>query len=124
MNEIVNKFLLAGDKSMPAVHLKQPGFTYSACGPFTTNKERIEKFRQTGNTDYIYKNDLDKAWFQHDMTYDKYKDLTKRTQPYKVLRDKAFEIASNPKYNGYQRGLASMVFKIFDKKSKGSGVNF
>ena len=124
MNEIVNKFLLAGDKSMPAMHLKQPGFTYSACGPFTTNKERIEKFRQTGNTDYIYKNGLDKAWFQHDITYDKCKDLTKRTQPDKVLGDKAFEIASNSKYNGYQRGLASMVFKIFDKKSKGSGVNF
>ena len=124
MNEIVNKFLLAGDESMPAMHLKQPGFNYSACGPFTINKERIEKFRQTGNTGYIYKNGLDKAWFQHDMTYDKYKDLTKRTQPDKVLRDKAFEIASNPKYNGYQRGLASMVFKIFDKKSKGNGVNF
>ena len=67
MNEIVNKFILVGDKFMPEVHLKQPGFTYSACGPFTKNKERIEKFMQTGNTDFIYKNELDKACFQHDM---------------------------------------------------------
>ena len=67
MNEIVNKFLLAGDKSMPEMHLKQQGFTYSACGAFTKNKERIEKFIQTGNTNFIYKNDLDKACFQHGM---------------------------------------------------------
>ena len=63
MNEIVNKFLLVGDKFMPEMHLKQPGFTYSACGPFTKNKQRIEKFMQTGNTDFIYKNELDKACF-------------------------------------------------------------
>ena len=69
MNEIVNKFLLAGDKFMPEMHLKQPGFTYSACGPFTRNKERIEKFIQTGNTDFIYRNELDKACFQHDVEY-------------------------------------------------------
>ena len=59
MNEIVNKFLLVGDKFMPGMHLKQPGFTYSACGPSTKNKERIEKFMQTGNTNFIYKNELD-----------------------------------------------------------------
>ena len=63
MNKIVNKFLLAGDKFMLEMHLKQPGFTYSACGPFTKNKERIEKFMQTGKTDFIYENDLDKAFF-------------------------------------------------------------
>ena len=80
MNEIVNKFLLVGDKFIPELHLKQPGFTYSACGPFTRNKERIEKFMQTGNTDFIYRNELDKAFFQHDMAYGKSKDLTKRTQ--------------------------------------------
>ena len=80
MNEIVNKFLLAGDKFMPEMHLKQPGFTYSACGPFTKNKERIEKFMQSGNTNFIYKNELDKACFQHDMDYGKTKDLAKRTQ--------------------------------------------
>ena len=122
MNEITNKFLLAGDKFMPEIYLRQPGFTYSACGPFTKNKERIEKFMQTGNTDFIYKNELDKACFQHDMAYGKSKDLVKRTQSDKVLRDKAFKIASDPKYDGYQRGLASMVYKFFDKKSSGSGI--
>ena len=109
MNETVNKFLLAGNKFMPELHLKQPGFTYSACGPFTKNKERIEKFMQTGNTDFIYRNELDKACFQHDMAYGKLKDLAKRTQSDKGLSDKPFTIASNPKYDGYQRGLASMV---------------
>ena len=104
------------------MNLKQPVFTYSACGPFTENKEIIEKFMQTRNTDYIYKNDLDKACFQHDMAYGKFKDFKKRTKSDKVLRDKAFEIACNPKYDGYQRGLASMVYKIFDKKSTGSGI--
>ena len=69
MNEIVNKFLLAGDKFMPEMHLKQPGFTCSACGPFTKNKERIEKFMKTGNTDFIYRNELDKACFEHNMAY-------------------------------------------------------
>ena len=119
MNEIVNKFLLAGDKFMPEMHLKQPGFTYSACGPFTKKKE---KFMQTGNTNFIYKNELDKACFQHDMAYGKTKDLVKRTQSDKVLKDKAFKIASNPKYDGYQRELALMVYKFFDKKSSGSVV--
>ena len=104
------------------MHLKQPGFTYSACGPITKNKERIEKFIKTGNTDLIYKNDLDKACFQHDMAYGKSKDLTKRTQSVEVLRDKSFKIASDPKDDRYQRGLASMVYKVFDKKSSGSGV--
>ena len=74
MNEIVNKFLLVGEKFMPEMYLKQPGFTYSACGPFTKNKERIEKILKTGNTNFIYKNELDKACFQHDMAYEKSKD--------------------------------------------------
>ena len=122
MNEIVNKILLAGDKFIPEIHLKQPGFTYSTCGPFTKNKERIQKFKETGDTSYIYKNELDKACFQHDMAYGDFKDLKRRTASDKILRDKAFNIAKNPKYDGYQRGLASMVYKFFDKKSKGSGV--
>ena len=71
MNEMINKFLLTGDKFMPEMHLRQPGFTYSACGPFTKNKERIRQFIQTRNTDFIYKNELDKACFQHDMAYGK-----------------------------------------------------
>ena len=74
MNEIFNKFLLAGDKFMPEMHLKQPGFTYSACGPFIKHKQRVGKLIQTGDTNYIYKNKLDKACFQHDMAYGKYKD--------------------------------------------------
>ena len=122
LNEIVNTLLLVGDKFMPEMHLNQPGFTYSACGPLTKNKERIEKFMQTGYTNLIYKSELDKACFQHDMAYGKTKDLVKRTQSDKVLKDKAFKIVSNPKYDGYQRGLASMVYKFFDKKSSGSGI--
>ena len=92
------------------------------------NKERIEKFMQTGNTNFIYRNELDKACFEHDMAYGKSKDLIKITQSDKVLKDKACKIANNPKYNGYQRGLASMVYEFFDKKSasldksKGSGI--
>ena len=112
MNEIVNKFLLAGNKFMPEMYLKQPGFTYSACGPFTENKETIEKFMQTGNTDFLYRNVFVKACFQNNMAYGKLKDLTKRTQSDKVLREKTFKIASDPKYC-YQRGLASMVYKFF-----------
>ena len=123
VNEIINKFLLAGDKFIPEIHLKQLGFTYSACGPFTKNKERIQKFKETGDTSYIYKNELDKACFQHDTAYGDFKDLKRRTASDKILRDKAFTIAKNPKYDGFQRGLASMVYKIFDKKSKDSGVN-
>ena len=69
MNKIVNKFLLVGDKSMPEMHLKQPGFTYSTCEPFTKNKERIKKFKETRDADYIYKNELNKACFQHDIAY-------------------------------------------------------
>ena len=63
MNGIVNKFLLAGDKFMLEMHLKQPGFTYSACGSFTKNKERIQKFKETGDTSYIYKNEMIKLVF-------------------------------------------------------------
>ena len=122
MNEIVNKFLLAGDKFMPEMHLRQPQFVYSACGPFTKTKSRIQKFKETQNTSYIYKNELDKACFQHDMAYGDFKDLAKRTAADKVLRDKAFKIASDQKYDGYQRGLASMVYKFFDKKSQGKGL--
>ena len=123
MNEIVNEFLLAGDKFMPEMHLKQPGFTYSTCGTFTKNKERIQKFKETRDISYIYKNKLDKVAFQHDMAHGDFKDIARRTVSDKVLRDKAFNIAKNPKYDAYQRGIASMVYKLFDKKSKGSGVN-
>ena len=106
MNNVINKFLLAGDKFMPEMHLKQPQFVYSACGPFTRHKERIKKFKQTGDTRYIYRNELDKACFRHDSAYADHKDLVNRTEADK----------------GYQRGLASMVYKFFDKTSMGSGV--
>ena len=114
MNEIVNKFLLAGDNFMLEMHLKQPGFTCSTCGPFTKNKERIQKIKGTGDTKYIYRNELDKACFQHDMAYGGFKDLAKITASDKVLREKAFNIARNLRYEGYQRVLASMVYKFFD----------
>ena len=74
---------------MPEMHLKQPGFTYSACGPFTKNKERIKK-KETGETKYIYRNELGEPCFQHGMAYEDFKDLAKRTASNKVLRDKAF----------------------------------
>ena len=115
MNNIINKFSLAGDKFMPEMHLRLPQFTYSACGPFTKNKQRIQKFKETGDTNYIYKNELDKACFAHDATYSDSKDLTKRTIADKILRNRAFNIAKDPKYDGYQRGLASMVYTFFDK---------
>ena len=122
MNNVINKFLLAGDKFMPEMHLRQPQFVYSASGPFTRHKERIKKFKQTGDTRYINRNALDKVCFQHDSAYADHKDLINRTKSDKGLRDKAYNIASNPEYDGYQRGLASMVYKFFDKKSMGSGV--
>ena len=115
MNEIVNyqQLLLAGDKFMPELHLKQPGFTQSACGPFTKNKERIQKFKETGDTSYIYKNELDKACFQHDMVYGDFKDLARRTYSDQVLRNKAFNFVKNPKYDGDLLLFASMVLQIF-----------
>ena len=124
MNNTINKLLLAGDKFMPEIHLRQPKFTYSACGPFTKHEQRIQKFRETGDTNYIYKNELDKACLYSDS-----KDLTKRAVADKILKNKAFDIVKDPKYDGYQRGLASMVYKYFDskvaspdKKSVGSGA--
>ena len=107
---------------MHEIHLRQPQFTYSACVPFTKNEQRIQKFKETGDTNYIYMSELDKACFTHDAAYSDNKDLTKRTVADKIIKDRAFNIAKDPKYDVYQRGLASMVYKIFDKKSEGSGV--
>ena len=117
MNNVINKLLLAGDKFMPEMHLKQSQFVYIACGLFTRHKERIKEFKRTGDTPYIYRNELDKTYFQDDSAYADHKDLINRTKSDKALRDKAYDIASNPEYDGYQRGLASMVYKLFDKKS-------
>ena len=115
MNDIINKFLLARDNFMPEMHLRQLQFTYSACGPFTKNKKVIQKFKETGYSRYIYRNELDKACFQHDMAYGNFKDLAKRTAADKVLRDKTFNIAKDPKYDGYQKGLDSMAYFLLKK---------
>ena len=102
---------------MPQLHLKQPGFTYSACGPFTKHRERIQKFRETGNLKYLSRNELDKACFVHNAAYSDSNDLAKRTILDKILKDRAYEIARNCGYGGYQRALAGMVHKIFDKET-------
>ena len=94
---------------MPEMHLKQPGFTYSACGSFSKNKERFQKFIKTGDTSYTFKNELDNACFQHVINFGDFKHLARRTASRKVLRDEAFNIAQNRKYDGYQWGLASVV---------------
>ena len=123
MNNIINKFLLAGYTFMSEMQLRQPQVTYRASGLFTKRKQRIQKFKETGDTNSIYKNELGKACFAHDVAYSDSKDPTKRTVADKILRNKAFNIAKDPKYDEYQIGLASMVYKFFDKKSEGSGVN-
>ena len=97
------------------MHLRQPHFDHIACGPFTKNKGRIQKLKKTGNSRFIYRNKLDKACFRHDIAYGDFKDLAKRNATDKVLRDKTFNIAKNPKYDGYRRGFASMVQKILLK---------
>ena len=107
---------------MPEQHLKQPKFTYSACGPFTKHRERIQNFRETGNLKHLYRNELDKACFAHDAAYSGCKDLAQRTISDKILKDKAYEIARNHGHNGYQRALSSMVYKFFNKKT-GSRVS-
>ena len=99
---------------MSEMHLKQPRVTYSACESFTKDKEIIQKFKETGDWRYIYHNKLHKTCFQHDMTYGDFKGLNRRTAADKVLLDKAFSIAKNPKYDGYQHGITSMVYKSFD----------
>ena len=116
MNATVNKLFLAEDKFMLEMHLKQPGFTYCVCGLFTENKERIKKFEETGDCRYFFQNELDKACFQHDMASGDLKDLNRKIADDKVLRDKAFNIAKDTRNGGYQRRIASMVYKFFYKK--------
>ena len=96
---------------MPEMHLREPRFTYSACRPFTKNIERIQKFKETGDSKYIYQNELDKACFQHDMAYGDFKDLPRTTATGRALPDKAFNIIPT-----------SMVYKFFDKKKAGRAV--
>ena len=123
MNKIINKLLLAGDKFISEINLRQPGFAYSACGKFTKNEVRIQKFKETGDPRYTYQKELDKTCFQHDMAYGDFKDLTRRTASDKTLRDKTFIITKNRKYDGYQRSLASVFYKLFDKKTGGAIKN-
>ena len=115
MNNI-KKIILAGAKFMSEMHLRQPQFVYSACGPFTRHKERIKEFKRTGDTRLLYRNELDKACFKRNAAYAKYKDVENRLISDQKLKNIVHDIASNPKYDGYQRGLASMVYKFFDSK--------
>ena len=89
MNKIINKFLLAVEKFVPELRLKQPRFTYSGCGAFTKDRERIQKFRETGNLKHLRRNELDKALFAHDAAYSHNKDLAKRTISNKILKDRS-----------------------------------
>ena len=126
MNKIVNKFSLDGDRFMSELHLRQPGFTDGACEPFTKHREIIQKFKEAVSLKHIYKNELKKlvaySSHTHDATYSDSKDLTKRTISGKALKERAYEIAINPKSDGYHEELASMVYKFFDKNS-GASVN-
>ena len=113
MNKIINKFLLAGGKFIPEIHLRQPGFTYSACKPCIKNKERIKEIKETGDLRYVYQTKLDKACFQHELAHGYFKDLSRRRVSDKILHDQAFNVAENLYYHGYQRRLASMIYKCF-----------
>ena len=122
MNNMINKFLLTGNKFIPEWHLKQPGLTYSAGGLFTKHRERTQKSRETGNLKHLYRNELDEAFCSHNSVYSDSKGLAKRTISNKILKDRAYEIGRNRKYYGYQRALPSMVYKVSDKKT-GSGIS-
>ena len=121
MNEIV-KFLLAGDKFMPEMHLRQPGFTYSTCGPFTKNKERIQKLKETEDTNYIYKNELDKACFQHDMAYGDFKDIKRRTASDEILRDKRLILLKILNMTDIKEGFLLWFISFFIKNLSGVGL--
>ena len=122
--DIINRFLLIGDIFMPEMHLWGAKVRkYSACGPFTRHKQRINDFMKDGKLRHILKNKLDSACFQHDSAYAKHKDRLNRKKSDVVLKNEALESVMNPKINGYQRGLASMVYKFFDKRTKRYGLN-
>ena len=114
--------LRQGTKNEKLLHLKQPGFTYKACKPFTKQCKRIQKIRETGNLKYLYKNELEKACFAHDVAYSDSKNLAKRTISDKILKDRAYEICRNHQCDGYQGALASLIYKFFEKKM-GAGVS-
>ena len=109
---------------MTEMHLWDPKVKkYSACGPFTRHQKRIDMFMKDRRLSHILKNRLDAACFQHDSADAKYKDRANRRQSDIILKNKALKIATDPRVNGYQRGLASMVYKFFNERTKGSGIN-
>ena len=117
INKIINKFLLTGDKFVPELHLKRPGFTYRACRPFTKHCKRIQKFRETGYLKHLYRNEWDKACFVYDAAYSENKDVAKRIISDNILKDRAYDIARNHGYDRYQRALARVVYKYSDTKT-------
>ena len=122
--DITDKFLLIGDKFMPEMHLWDPKVKkYSACSPFTRHKQRINDFIKDGKLSHIAKNRLDAARFQHDSAYHKFKDLLGKKISDIVLKNKALKIALDPKVIGYQRSLAAIVYKFFNERTKGMGLN-
>ena len=119
MNKISNKFLQNGDRFMPEMHSRRPGFTYSVCRPFTKHRDRIQKFREASNLKHLKRNGLDKTCFAYDASQSDNKDLAISD---KILRDRAYEIPRNRNYDGYEREIVSMVYMFFDQKT-GSGVS-
>ena len=110
---------------MAELHLWDPEVEkYSACGPFTRHKQRIDQFMKDGILSHIAKNKLDAACFQHDSAYNKYKNSVKRKQSDTVVRNKALKIATDPRVNGYHRSLAAVVYKFINERTKGLGLNF
>ena len=101
---------------MPKLHLRQPRFTYSACGLFTKHCEMIKKFKETGDLNYIYEAELNKACFAHDAAYADSENLAKGTVSDKILKDGTYESALNPKYDGYQKGLEVCCICILIRK--------
>ena len=126
MNEMINKVLLAGEKFMHEMHLIQLAFMYSVCSSFTKNKERIKKFKQETFSIYIYQNKIDKAFFEHDMSYGDFKNLPRRTASDIVLCNEAIHfakiVANFLKLDRYQRGIVSVIYKFFDKISSGGAI--
>ena len=123
-SDIINKFLLIGGEFMSEMHLWDPKVKkYSSCSPFTRHQKTIDMFMKDGRLSHILKNRLNAACFQHDSAYAKYKDRLNRKQSDIVLKNKALKIATDPRVNGYQRGLASMVYKFFNERTKGLGID-
>ena len=123
MNETVNNFLLSGDKLISGIHLRQPGFTYSACGSFTRNRKRIQKSKYAGDSQYIYENKLDKACFQHDMAYRDFKKLTRRIVSDKILRNKHLMLLKIQNLMDIKEILLQWFTNFLIKESSGANIS-